>query len=141
MILYGNSLKLIEKMKSNKFDKIKKTHKLVVCFDTPIFNHFDDGVIGGGGMWGEKSKYDFYRNIIYLAKEYPKIYFVFKPKSRESSDGVEELFFKNIESESCEIKNFEIIKNLKKYNSYKLVSKADLVIGSYTTIIVECFAA
>ena len=51
------------------------------------------------------------------------------------------IFFKNIESESCEIKNFEIIKNLKKYNSYKLVSKADLIIGSYTTIIVECFAA
>lgn len=123
----------------NKFDKIKKTHKLVICFDNPIFNRFYSGI--NGGVNSEETKYNFYRNIIYLAKEYPKIYFVFKPKSIESNDGVEQSFFKNIESESNEVKNFEIIKNLKKYNSYKLASQADLIIGSYSTMLVECFAA
>ena len=67
---------------------------MVVCFDAGILNYFDNG-IGGGGMYGEKSTYNFYRDIIYLAKEYPKIYFVVKPKLFGSSDGAEELFYKN----------------------------------------------
>ena len=89
-------------------------------------------------MYGEKSTYNFYRDIIYLAKEYPKIYFTIKPKDFKSH---EQSFFKNIESKSCEIKNFEIIKNFKKYNSYKLASQADLIIGKFSTIMVECFSA
>ena len=64
-----------------------------------------------------------------------------KPKVLKSSNGAEELILKKIDSESCEIKNFEVIKNFKKYNTYKLASQADLIIGKYSTIMLECFAA
>ena len=68
----------------------------------------------------------------------PNLYFVIKPKS---TDSIKNQYFVEVRTEIDAISNIEIITDLKKYNPYSMAFLADIIIGRYTSILEEAFAA
>jgi hypothetical protein len=118
-----------------KYLQIKEKYTLVVCYDLPPLNNFLIGVMGQQGT--EQQLLNFYNALINLAQEFPKLYFVLKPKDISTFTSTP---FKEVESAINHLENFEVIKDLKKHNPYTMAFLADIIIGQPTSILVEAFS-
>jgi len=125
------------KWKYQKFIDIKsKGLKLVVCFDFPPLNNFLSGL--QSEIISENCIREFYLSIIQLAEEFPTLYFVVKPKVKNTFTN---LFDEKMRAKVDLLNNFEVITDLKKYNPYVMAYYADLIIGKHTSVMEEAFSA
>jgi hypothetical protein len=121
-----------------KYLDIKKDRTLVVCFDLPpVIDGFNLGLVSSDHPAAVKTIRDFYFAILELAKDFPELYFVVKPKSLEIIDS---LIYKELEKIIEERENFEVIHNLKSINPYVMAYLADFIIGKHTSILEEAFS-
>ena len=114
----------------------KEKYTLVVCYETPPLSDFLTGLVSD--ISSEKTILGFYSALFKLAREFPSLYFVVKPKSE---DIFQSQFYKKIEAEGKGLNNFEVVKDLKKYNPYQMAYLADIIIGKHTSITEEAFSA
>jgi len=127
-------IKNIDKRKYDHLYDIVKYKYLLVCFDTPPLNYFESGLYSD--LISEKIIKEFYEDLYTLSKNINNIFILIKPKDIS-------IFDNNIFSTYLNIsnKNFKIITDFNKYNSYEMASNADIIIGKHTSILDESFSA
>jgi hypothetical protein len=133
--LIKNSNDILNK-KFEKYIRVKKFKKFVLCFGLSSVGDFAAGITGPG-LSINKSQIDFASSMLIMSKKFQDLYFMIRFKDNETIN----LIPPNILSEIKKKENIEINTNLKSFNSYELVSISDIVIGKRTTIMEEAMSA
>ena len=129
--LIKNSNNIVNK-NCEKYIKIKKSKKLVLCFGLFSTDDFEAGIRGDSGT-SIRSNVDFARSMLIMAKKFQNLYFVIRFKTTDTINSIPSKLLLEIKNKE----NIEINNNLKSLNSYELVSISDIVIGKYTSIVEE----
>ena len=129
--LIKNSNNIVNK-NCEKYIKIKKSKKLVLCFGLFSVDDFEVGIWGDAGI-SIRSNVDFVRSMLIMAKKFQNLYFVIRFKTTDTINSIPSKLLLEIKNKE----NIEINNNLKSLNSYELVSISDIVIGKYTSIVEE----
>lgn len=126
----------LSKFHDDKYDKIKKTRKLILALDFHAPKNILEDILASAGKIGQLRQ--FYRDLIMLAKEFPMAHIVIKGKEARS---YENPFIADIIEEIKHLQNIEIELDIEKYNPYFISEKADLTIGCHTSLCDELIAA
>jgi hypothetical protein len=107
--------------------------KIIVCYDLPVckdiyFLSLTTAITSGDSLWC------FYKALIKLAKENKEYHLILKPKSVGT-------IHQDLQAQTADLDNFEVIIDLKANDSYQLAQLADLIVGKHTSILEECLAA
>ena len=129
--LIKNSNNIVNK-NCEKYIKIKKSKKLVLCFGLGAIDDFTVGIWGHNGT-SIRSHVDFVRSMLIMAKKFQNLYFVIRFKTTDAINSIPSKLLLEIKNKE----NIEINNNLRSLNSYELVSISDIVIGKYTSIVEE----
>ena len=129
--LIKNSNNIVNK-NCEKYIKIKKSKKLVLCFGLFPIDDFEVGITGNV-LTSIRSNVDFVRSMLIMAKKFQNLYFVIRFKATDAINSIPSKLLLEIKNKE----NIEINNNLRSLNSYELVSISDIVIGKYTSILEE----
>jgi len=124
------------KPRYRKILDIKQKFTLVVCYIQHSLNDFQVGL--ESEIASETKNMEYFVALVKLAKEFPNLYFVLKPKMQEIFTS---RAYREVERTIMRIPNLEMITDLRRYNSYVMSYLADIIIGRYTTILDESFSA
>ena len=113
---------------------IKQSFTLVVCYIQHMLDDFHAGL--ESDICSEKNNLEYVFALFELAKEFPDLYFVLKPKQLKIFTRSASL---EVENSIMKIPNLEMIRDLRRYNPYVLSHLADIVIGKYSSILDESF--
>ena len=132
--LIKNSNDILNK-KFEKYIRVKKFKKFVLCFGLMNAGDFAVGITGQNGT-SIQSQIDFASSMLIMSKKFQDLYFMIRFKDNETIN----LIPPNILSEIKKKENIEININFKSFNSYELVSISDIVIGKRTSIVAEAMS-